>query len=1828
MNTIPELLTHLRSVGITLWADGDHLRYQSPKGALTPELQQQLKARKAEILAFLRKAKAAAHAPVDVIQPVSRDQDIPLSFAQERLWFLDQLMGQSATYNTPLTLRLTGQVRRDILEQCLTAIVRRHEVLRTTFPLVNGVPVQKINPPQPVALPIEDLTHLSPAEQSAQIQRFAADETQRPFDLASGPLMRSTLLQLAEAEYILFFLIHHIISDGWSMGIITKEIVALYKAFLTGTPAVLPELLVQYADYAYWQRERLTSDLLDRHLAYWKQQLAGIPPLLELPTDRPRPPVQTLKGCTECFQFNRELTQKLKDLSQQAGTTLFMTLLTAFAIVLSRYSSQEDIAIGTGTAGRNHKATESLVGFFINSLVLRLNLSGNPTFGELLGRVRQVTLDAYQHQDMPFELLVEQLQPERNMSHNPLFQVMFVLQNFPKEKLELPGVQITPVPIETFTARFDLFLPMEETATGLRGELEYNTDLFDRTTILRLIGHFQTILDGIVANPNQPIAALPLLTDAERTQLLVTWNETQVAYPLHKCLHQLIEMQAARTPDAVAAVVPAIDSTYKADQHLTYQELNARANQLAHHLQVLGIGPDVLVGICVERSLEMIVGLLGILKAGGAYVPLDPEYPQERLEFMIADSHTPVLLTQAKLAQALPTQKAQVICLDADWKTIAQQRQENPEISITSDNLIYVIYTSGSTGKPKGAMNLHRGVVNRLLWMQDAYHLTPADRVLQKTPFSFDVSGWEFWWPLITGARMVFAKPGGHKDSAYLVKLIADQQITTLHFVPSMLQVFLEEAGLERCRVLKRVICSGEALPYDLQKRFFEWLDAELHNLYGPTEAAIDVTFWQCERNSKLTTVPIGKPIANTQLYILDPHLQPVPIGVPGELHLGGVNLARGYLNRRELTAEKFIPNPFGEEPGARLYKTGDLTRYLPDGNVEYLGRLDHQVKIRGFRIELGEIETVLAEHPIVREAVVVAREDRSGDKRLAAYVVPDLKTDAFQEQLNALHTEKIALWQDVYEDTYRQPLVQADLAFNIVSWNSSYTGLPIPEAEMREWVEHIVARILALQPQRVLEIGCGTGLLLARIAPHCDQYWGTDFSQAALRHVEQMKQSLPGLNHVKLLHRPADNFEGIVHETFDAVILNSVVQYFPTIHYLLHVLEGAVKVVKPGGFIFVGDVRSLPLLKTLHTSVQVYKAAPALVLQQLVQQVHQNMTREEELVIDPDFFYALPQHLPEISQVGIQLKRGRQPNELTRFRYDVLLRIGAETSSFPEIPWRDWQSQNLTLLQLRTLLEETTPEILGLRRIPNARIEPEIRVLESLFKADEAATIGTLRAAVTALHHAEQRIDPEDLWALGQELPYQVAISWSDAGQEGSYDVVFTRREADNDHEEWQTFTARPKRDRQKAWDYYANNPIQAERNQKLIPLLRSFLNAKLPEYMVPSAFVILEAFPLSPNGKVDRKALPAPDTAERTAASNFVAPRDSLEQKLVGIWEDVLGLETIGIRDNFFEIGGHSLLAVRLMAQIQKQFGRHLPLATLFQSPTIEHVASLLRQQPEMHVWSPVVPIQSAGSHAPLFCVHPTGGNVLCYADLAKHLGSQQPFYGLQARGLEGRQEPIPDIETMAAYYLEALRKVQPHGPYFLAGWSFGGAVAFEMARQLYAQNQSVPFLALIDIWVPGVEVVAEMLQQDDASLLIEILGFQNLPGFDVSGMVTDLHQLGPDEQIIYLIERAKQMHLIPQEADLEMARRFLNVARTQYRAFETYAPQSYPGKIVLFKAAEQNYVLSKGPDLGWQEFAAQGIETHVVPGNHHTIMSEPHVRTLAVKIRACLEQARKGI
>nr|WP_323073551.1 non-ribosomal peptide synthetase [Mycetohabitans endofungorum] len=1299
----------------------------------------------AAFTAAIRKPFNQEQPALPAITPVPHDNHLPLSFAQQRLWFLAQLEDVSDTYHIPMALSLRGRLDKVAWQQALNALFARHEALRSTFVAVDGQPqVQLLPADKGVPLCWHDLRGIPNAD--AQLAQLSSDEVHASFDLTQGPLVRARMIQLADDEYRFLLTQHHIVSDGWSLGVLVRELSTLYATACAGQPNPLPPLAIQYPDYAAWQRQWLSGERLQHQSDYWRTTLAEAPVLLELPTDRPRPAQQSFAGAHVPVRIDAPTTRALKRLSREHDTTLFMTVLAAWSAVLSRLSGQHDLVIGTPSANRNHQAIEPLIGFFVNMLALRIDLSDEPDIAQLLQRVQRSTLAAQAHQELPFEKVVEIVQPPRRLNHTPLFQVVFSWQNKELSEWHLPNINVVPVTPRYDVVKFDLELNLQEEDDEIIGNLSYATALFDPLTIERHVGYLQVMLRAMVTDTRQPIVSVDILAPAERELLLQTWNATEAPYPQHQCIHQLFEAQVARTPDAIALV--------HEDQTLSYAQLNARANRLAHQLIQLGVVPDARVAICVARSPAMVVGLLAILKAGGAYVPLDPAYPCERLAYILADA-APAIVLADETGHAALGQAALACCTVLDPNVLPSRADANPQVpSLTARHLAYVIYTSGSTGTPKGVQNEHRALINRLTWMQQAYGLTPDDRVLQKTSFSFDVSVWEFFWTLLNGATLVMAAPDTHKDPSALSDIIRQQYITTAHFVPSMLSTFLHSACIRRCTSVKRLICSGEALPA-ASVRLCQTLlpHAQLYNLYGPTEAAIDVTAWTCPIKYTGESVPIGRPIANTRVYLLDAYGQPVPLGAAGELHIGGDGVARGYLNRPELTAERFAPDPFSDVPDARMYKTGDLARYLPDGNLEFLGRNDYQVKIRGFRIEPGEIEACLLAHPQVRDTVVLARgEDHN--TRLIAYTIAD----------------------------------------------------------------------------------------------------------------------------------------------------------------------------------------------------------------------------------------------------------------------------------------------------------------------------------------------------------------PDD----------------------------------------------------------------------SLASTLRAHAAAHLPEYMVPSAFVRLDAFPLTPNGKLDRRALPAPDD-DALVHQAYEAPQGELETTLAAIWAELLGVERVGRHDSFFALGGHSLLAVRLISRIRAILGIELNIRALLEAPTVAGLVhrSLQLDGTEDDSFDVLLPIKSTGNRPPLFCIHPVGGLSWHYRSLVNHLNTDQPVYGLQARGLNDLQPTAASIEAMASDYIKQIQRIQPSGPYHLLGWSFGGNVVHNMATQLEQQGEKIALLVLLDSY-PDHTNHAQQNDEPNRDLYINYItlyGDNNFP-----------------------------------EVEEYLWKKIQNVVKNNNKIIKNFSPSVYCGDMLFFRATivESEAVPLISSDV-WQPYVLGNIETYDIHCKHSD-MSHP--------------------
>ncbi|MGB8509398.1 MAG: amino acid adenylation domain-containing protein [Pyrinomonadaceae bacterium] len=1342
------------------------------------------------------RVRAGQQLELSPLLPISKDGPLPLSFSQQRLWFLAQMSHDNPAYNIPTSFRLNGQLDVEALEQSLNEVVRRHESLRTIFTMEADQPAQVIVPDVRLKLEVHDLSGLPSAERERAALALASEEGRLPFDLSRPPLLRVALVRLAEAEHIAVLTMHHIVSDGWSMGVLVREVAALYTAYSRGEESPLAELEVQYADYAVWQRGQLQGEALERELAYWRKQLEGAPAVLELPTDRPRPAVQSFRGGRRQFTLGEGVSGRVSEVARGEGVTQFMLLLAAFDVLLSRYSGQQDIMVGAPVAGRERVEIESLIGFFVNTLVMRARVEGTTTFRELLAQVREQTLAAFLHQSLPFEKLVEELQPERTLSHSPLFQVMFTFQNPSVESLALPGLTLSPLDEESGTAKFDLTLLMHGAGERLSGTLEYNTDLFDARTVARMIEHFEVLLEALTLNPHRPVSTLPLMTESERAWLS-SLSEAVERFAPEGCLHQLFEAQAMRTPDAVALTVEA-DS-------LTYRELNSRANMVANHLRSAGITPDTPVGICTERSAEMVVGLLGILKAGAAYVPLDPTYPVERLAFMLEDTGAPLLLTQQHLLGHFEGCRAAVLCLNSDWELISRQSDADPAAEVVPQNLAYVIYTSGSTGHPKGVPVTHYDVTRLFAATRQWFDFSEQDVWTMFHSYAFDFSVWELWGALLHGGRLVVVPYATSRSPEDFYKLLCVEGVTVLNQTPSAFRQLMraeqEAAEASEYLSLRAVIFGGEALEVQslrpwVERHGDEW--PRLVNMYGITETTVHVTYHQISESDVFggTGSIIGRPIPDMGVYVLDPHMQLTPTGVAGEMYVGGAGLSNGYLGRPDLSAVRFVPDPFSLESGRRLYRSGDKARYLADGTLEYLGRLDQQVKIRGFRIELGEIEAVLQQHPSVRDVAVLAVDRSTGDRQLVAYLV------------------------------------------------------------------------------------------------------------------------------------------------------------------------------------------------------------------------------------------------------------GQEP----------------------------------------------------------------------------------------AASSAE----------------------------------------------------------------------------------LRGFLSERLPDFMLPSAFVPLEELPLTPNGKLDRRALLEAESQPSEDEQFSSAPRDGLEVQITSLWQDILGVKNVGIRDNFFDLGGHSLLAITLLSRLQRATGVKLSPVNLLQHGTVEQMARMVRQQSSA-VSSPLVEIQTGNGKRPLFCVHGSGGSVLPYLDLAKQFGPERSFYAFQSQHQDGEQTPA-DIEAMADIYVEALCGVQPEGPYLLSGWSMGGLVAYEMARRLQARGEKVELLALLDTSVPDPDERA--LRTDRAATLANFSRDLGIPAEYLALPWEYVAEQEPDEQLNYLLRQGVRARLFSPEMELTDLRRLFKLFQSHFSAMLNYEPQPLDCRIVLFSAREGLVGATREQSLGWHKIVSGPLEVYPTPGDHYTMLGKPNVEALARRLKACIQ------
>ncbi|MFO0727908.1 MAG: amino acid adenylation domain-containing protein [Myxococcota bacterium] len=1482
----------------------------------------------------------------------------PLASGQKALWLLHQQAPDSAAYNTPFALRLRSVVDVPALKKSFETLAARHPCLRTTFSATpDGQLLQTVH--QSLAPQFREVSAAGFSDEVLYEEVVRA--YREPFSLEKGPLFRGVLFTRGAEDHVLLIVIHHIVYDAWSAQIIQRELSQTYITLSKGGQVAMSPVIGSYQDFVAKQAEQLAGPVGRSHYEYWEKKLSGELPLLALPSDRARSPKGSNQSGSATFRLDAGLTQKIKELASSVGATPFAVLVSAYGALLSRLAGQDEVLIGSPTAGRPGVEAHDVVGYYSNPVVLRADLTKNPTSRALIAQMKDVVLEALGHQDFPFASLVERLDIPRKPGVSPIFQASISLQSSqegaeamelwatPEEgaRLRWGHIELEPYPIKDIEGQFDLTLEMWEARGTFAGLLRYSRDLFDDSTVALWRKYFAQILEAMVKTPDLEIGRLQLAeattanTSAPPAQPLKTFRAPTI--------NAMFAEQVARAPEATALVF--------GESRLSYAELDARANVLAWELKARGVGPESLVGVCVDRNLELIVSILGILKAGGAYVPLDPTSPKDRLGMILEDAEVVALLTETKRAAELPTDKVPTIYVDS-VKWAEGKRSPLMLDGLSPESAAYVIYTSGSTGKPKGVIVTHANVTRLMTCTEGLYSFGPTDAWTVFHSASFDFSVWEIWGALLYGGRLVVVPYWMSRSPEAFAELINKEGVTVLNQTPSAFRALLRAPGMQTAeggKTLRYIIFGGEALDAATVRPWFERHPGgttQLVNMYGITETTVHVTYHLVSLSELQSSQSlIGVPIPDLTMELLDAHGQPVPVGVPGEIYVGGAGVARGYLKRPELTAQRFLPDP--KNPGKKLYRSGDLAMRLPDGSYSYLGRMDHQVKIRGFRIELGEIQSVIADHPAVGEAFVMTYDRSEDDRRLVAYVVP--KANAADTLLAApaeasTDAEKkdthVNEWQELYNELYARSAADSstDYNFNIAGWNSSYSGAPLSAEAMKEWVDHTVAQVLEKKPQRVLEIGCGSGLLLTRIAPKTSAYWACDVSNVVVDMLKAYTKKTPALAHAKLFTSPGDEIEQRVDfgdQKFDCVIINSVIQYFPSGEYLAKVLETAAKYVAPGGFIFAGDIRNLRLLEAFHASILLAQSSGTIDPKGFKEKVARRLAGEEELVLDPDFFWTLKSRIPRLSHVEVRPKRGAAQNELTRFRYDVLLHLEAPARPADDVVWGPG---SVGLLELREKLGNIGSTRLGLRGIRNARVQAPNETtawLTGTGAAPDRGAVEKLRRRVldrdgsSAAQDVEPGLDPEALFKLAEAMGLDVVLDWSRGGADGAFDAVFGPKfPHDAPPVAWFGTPPPPK-----ASATLANDPLRGKVERKLESELKRRAQDRLPDYMVPSSIMIVDKIPLTDNGKVDRRALPPPTTQE--AATEYVEPRTGEEEILASVFAELLGAERVGVKDSFFDLGGHSLLATQVVSRIRSVFGVDLPLRALFDNPTVGGLA-----------------------------------------------------------------------------------------------------------------------------------------------------------------------------------------------------------------------------------------------------------------------------------------------
>jgi amino acid adenylation domain-containing protein/non-ribosomal peptide synthase protein (TIGR01720 family) len=1794
------------------------------------------------LLAQRLRAKNAGKTQIPAIEPLSQKSDLVLSYAQQRLWVLMQLEENSAIYNRIKGFRLNGSLDKSALECALTTLVERQFSLRMSFSETDGHPrVNLLNVYNP--LHYTDLSEIKGTAQAAEIKRLTQANTEKPFNIAQGPLFRVQLITLGDDCYILLFNIHHIISDGWSSGVLVRELQTLYKAYAQNLTPLLPNLPIQYTDYAAWQRNWLQGAPLERQLAYWKQQLANAPELLELPTDYPRPADMSYQGAHLQTTVGDELTLQLKQLSQQHGVTLYMTLLTAFNILLSRYSSQEDILVGSPIANRTHRQTEDLIGFFVNTLVLRTVVNWNQPVKELLKQVRQTALEAYSHQDIPFEYLVEQLNPSRSLSHSPLFQVMFVLQNAPTEKLELGRLNLSFWESEHTTAKFDLTLSMTEQKDKLVCDWEYCTDLFHNETIARMAEHFQVLLEGLVKNPSQSVSQLPLLTKVEQQQL-VAWNQTEIDYPKDQTIIDLFEQQVSITPDNLAVVFE--------NQQLSYQQLNTKANQLAHYLMTWGVKAEILVGICVERSLEMVIGLLGILKAGGAYVPLDPDYPQQRLQFMLEDSSVAMLFSQSHLLERLPVSTAKVVCLDSEWEQIAAGSGENPLRQSGPENLAYVIYTSGSTGVPKGVMVEHAAISQHINYSRIRYQIEPSDNVLQFASLNFDASIEQILSTWCGGARLILLSTNILPVNA-IQPIIFQEQITIANLPPAYWQQLLHGANKPNLEPLKLLILGGDALSSELAQQTRQILSSDITilNAYGPTEATITATLFevteQFQDNNTEKVTPIGQPIANTQITILDANHNPTPLGIPGELCIAGAGLARGYLNRPELTAEKFIEIELFGKP-QRIYKTGDKARWLPDGNIEYQGRLDHQVKLRGFRIELSEIEVTLSQHEAVKEAVVTLYE-ADDNKRLVAYITTNSESN---ELVAELKDSLKASLPDYMIPSHFTMLDKLPLTPN---GKIDRKALPTPELNFTETYEAPRNDI----EQQLAQIWSSL-LKLTNISIHDNFFSLGGDSILSIQIVARARQA--GLHFT-----PRDLFE---HQTVAELAM--VVGFGIVVNAEQGLVTGESLLTPIQHWFFAQDFpeywhfnQSILLRVPANLKVDALRQALAAVLS------HHDALRLRYHLVNGDWQQSFAPHEDTVPLSIEYLSQCENPAaELHRLTQSYQTRLNLTDGPLTQmVLFKLADSARLFWCIHHLVVDGVSWRILH-------------EDLHTAYTQIAAGKAPQLPAKTSSFKVWAERLNS---YAVSEVLTSELA-DWQALP---TLSLPIDNLSGSNRLEHYQNYTITLNRKQTEA----LLRSVPTAYNTRINDVLLTALALALAEWTKKSSCLI----DLEGHGRADLfDDIDLSRTVSWFTTIHPIALRlpssynEDLGAALKAIKEQLRAIQNEGIGYGLLtQIGGNILPKGDILFNYLGQFEQgieadfefanettgndvslkgkrdHLidingaitkgklslnwsysgdcylaetieALAVAYQKylvALIQHCGEYSENQPNLDTLLPLHINKDA--QATLFCLPGIGSKAEYFRALAKSLDTTLAVYGLESPGLDGQSQIPETVEALAQYHLGTIRATQPNGPYYLMGHSFGTAVALEIAWRLEQAGETLALLAVFDRPTSQyTQVSRHMEQQTEFEWLWNIvLTFKHLADIKPPFSLDVLKKTGSLNYAYRTVMnwlKQENVHdiLFSSKGLPEELQALVKVYRANAQALSVYQPQNKRLRctIDLFCAAESINKWKELPDdWGWKEHTLTGVRIHQVTGSHFSMLKAPHVKILANKLTNILKRGQ---